>query len=68
MLTHYSIYPQRNPSKNLLQAIELYREVLNYRREVKDEIGYARTLANMGNALAHLGKLSEAKRTSCGGL
>ncbi len=53
--------PTANPSKNLLQAIELYREVLNYRREVKDEIGYARTLANMGNALAHLGKLSEAK-------
>jgi len=54
--------PTANPSKNLLQAIELYREVLNYRREVKDEIGYARTLANMGNALAHLGKLSEAKK------
>jgi tetratricopeptide (TPR) repeat protein len=54
--------PTANPSKNLLQAIELYREVLNYRKEVKDEIGYARALANMGNALAHLGKLSEAKK------
>jgi tetratricopeptide (TPR) repeat protein len=54
--------PTANPSKNLLKAIELYREVLNYRKEVKDEIGYARALANMGNALAHLGKLSEAKK------
>jgi tetratricopeptide (TPR) repeat protein len=54
--------PTANPSKNLLKAIDLYLEVLNYRKEVKDEIGYARALANMGNALAHLGKLSEAKK------
>ncbi|GBC88221.1 hypothetical protein HRbin13_00341 [bacterium HR13] len=54
--------PTANPAKNLLKAVELYREVLDYRKEVGDELGYARTLANMGNALAHLGRLFEARR------
>lgn len=53
--------PTADPIKNLLKALDLYREVLEYRMKMRDEVGCARTLANMGNALAHLGKLSEAK-------
>ncbi len=53
--------PTANPIKNLLEAVNIYKEILNYRKQQNDEIGYARTLANLGNALAHLGKLDDAK-------
>jgi len=53
--------PTADPVKNLLKAIELYKEVAHYREQKGDREGYARALANMGNALAHLGRLDEAK-------
>ena len=54
--------PSGNPIKNLTTAVSLYKEVVEYRKQKGNKEGYARALANMGNALAHLGKLEEAKR------
>ncbi len=54
--------PTANPIKNLRRATELYGEVLEFRKSAGDEVGYARVLANMGNALAHLGELEEAEK------
>lgn len=53
--------PTANPLKNLLKAVDLYQEVIEFRRQVGDEVGYARAMANLGNALAHLGRLAEAR-------
>jgi len=49
-----------HPEKNLWEAVALYEEVLKVRRPEKDPVGYARVLANQGNALAHLGAFSRA--------
>jgi tetratricopeptide (TPR) repeat protein len=49
-----------HPEENLWEAIALYQEVLELRDENKDPLGYARLLANQGNALAHLGAFSRA--------
>jgi len=54
--------PTSNPTKNLIRALELYKEVLAYREKTGNMEGYARVLANMGNVLAHLGHLKEAKK------
>ncbi len=61
--------PSAHPRENLAQAVELYEELLAVRDPVQDPLGYARLLANQGNALAHLGifvhaapKLEEALR------
>ncbi len=53
--------PTAEPVKNLLRAVELYREVLSFREKHGPEESLARVLANLGNALAHLGKREEAK-------
>ncbi len=53
--------PTANPLKNLTKALELYREVLAYRKGTGNTEGYARVLANMGNLLAHLGRFDEAR-------
>ncbi len=53
--------PTANPIKNLIEAVNIYQKIAQYRKQKGDEVGYARTIANMGNALAHLGKLEEAK-------
>jgi len=54
--------PTADPKKNLLKALELYKEVLSFREEMDDKEGVARVLANMGNALAHLGIIGEARK------
>ncbi|GAB4417924.1 MAG: hypothetical protein Fur0044_13730 [Anaerolineae bacterium] len=65
----YQYLPSAHPEENLAQAVELYEEILAVRRPESDPVGYARVLANQGNALAHLGifvhaapKLEEARR------
>lgn len=46
--------------ENLWEAVALYEDVLEIRRPEDDPLGYARVLANQGNALAHLGAFSRA--------
>ncbi|HEY8395050.1 MAG TPA: tetratricopeptide repeat protein [Thermaerobacter sp.] len=50
-----------HPADNLREAVALYDEILAVRRPDEDPLGYARVLANQGNALAHLGALAEAE-------
>ncbi|MCB0197706.1 MAG: hypothetical protein KDJ65_37520 [Anaerolineae bacterium] len=64
----YQYLPSTHPEENLMQAVDLYEEVLTFRSRSRDPLGYARVLANQGNALAHLGifdhavpKLEEAR-------
>lgn len=52
--------PTAHPEANLREAVALYEEVLGVRRPEDDPVGYARVLANQGNALAHLGAFSRA--------
>ncbi len=59
--------PTSHPEENLIQAVEIYDEILSVRQKAFDPVGYARLLANQANALAHLGifgpameKISEA--------
>ena len=52
--------PSAHPEENLWEAVVLYDEVLAVRRPEDDPVGYARVLANQGNALAHLGAFSRA--------
>ncbi|HNB54311.1 MAG TPA: hypothetical protein PK530_20360 [Anaerolineales bacterium] len=47
--------PSTHPEENLIQAVELYEEILATRVREDDPLGYARLLANQGNALSHLG-------------
>jgi tetratricopeptide (TPR) repeat protein len=61
--------PSANPEDHLAESVELYEELLGARDPAADPLGYARLLANQGNALAHLGifdharaKLAEAVR------
>jgi tetratricopeptide (TPR) repeat protein len=49
-----------HPEENLWEAVALYEDVLRVRRPEDDPVGYARVLANQGNALAHLGAFSRA--------
>jgi len=60
--------PSAHQADNLVEAVELYEEVLRVRDRDTDPLGRARVLANQGNALAHLGvfdhataKLAEAR-------
>jgi len=53
--------PSAHRAGNLAEAIELYEAVLGARSRTADPVGYARALANQGNALAHLGMLDEAR-------
>lgn len=59
--------PSSHPEENLIQAVEIYDEIISFRNKALDPLGYARLLANQANALAHLGifkpaleKVSEA--------
>src|SRR6185295_6884507 len=61
--------PSSHPEENLIQAVEIYEELLGVRNLAVDPLGIARLLANQANALAHLGifppalaKLDEARR------
>lgn len=49
-----------HPEENLWEAVALYEDVLGIRSPEDDPLGYARVLANQGNALAHLGVFSRA--------
>ena len=49
--------PSSHPAENLAKAVEIYEELLAARDREHDPVGYARVLANQGNALAHLGGL-----------
>lgn len=53
--------PSVKQGDNLVEAVELYEEVLEVRDRDTDPIGRARTLTNLGNALAHLGIFDHAK-------
>jgi tetratricopeptide (TPR) repeat protein len=52
--------PSSHPEDNLSEAVGLYEEVLQARDPQRDPLGYARLLANQGNALAHLGIFDHA--------
>jgi len=53
--------PSVHQESNLDEAVQLYEEVLQYRDPEKDPLGYARILANQGNALGHLGVFRDAR-------
>lgn len=53
--------PSVHQEQNLDEAVQLYEEVLQYRDPEVDPLGYARILANQGNALGHLGVFSDAR-------
>lgn len=53
--------PSTHQGDNLVEAVELYEEVLESRPRESDPIGRARVLTNQGNALAHLGIFDQAK-------
>jgi len=52
--------PSQVQGDNLVEAVELYDEVLAVRDADEDPSAYARAAANQGNALAHLGMFDEA--------
>jgi tetratricopeptide (TPR) repeat protein len=53
--------PSVHQEANLDEAVQLYEEVLRYRDPMREPLGYARILANQGNALGHLGVFSDAR-------
>ena len=53
--------PSKHQGDNLTEAVELYEAVLGARGRQADPVGYARALANQGNALAHLGLFEQAR-------
>jgi tetratricopeptide (TPR) repeat protein len=53
--------PSVHQEQNLDEAVQLYEEVLQVRDPQRDPVGYARILANQGNALGHLGVFSDAR-------
>jgi tetratricopeptide (TPR) repeat protein len=54
--------PSANLHDHLVEAVGLYDELLATRDPRRDPAGYARILANQGNALAHLGDFARARR------
>lgn len=52
--------PSQVQGDNLVEAVELYDEVLQVRDRDEDPAAYARAAANQGNALAHLGMFDQA--------
>lgn len=52
--------PSGHQQDNLVEAVNLYGEVLATRDPERDPLGYARVLANQGNVLAHLGMFADA--------
>lgn len=53
--------PSVHQEENLDEAVNLYEEILQHRDPDLDPLGYARILANQGNALGHLGVFSDAR-------
>ena len=53
--------PSAHQADNLVEAVELYEQLLAARDPASDPLGHARVLANQGNALAHLGVLDHAE-------
>ena len=53
--------PSTHQGDNLVEAVELYEEVLASGVRSSDPLGLARVLANQGNALAHLGVFDHAR-------
>ena len=53
--------PSVHQESNLDEAVQLYEEVLQYRDPEREPLGYARILANQGNALGHLGVFGDAR-------
>jgi tetratricopeptide (TPR) repeat protein len=53
--------PSTHQGDNLVEAVELYEEVLESGIRSDDAVGRARLLSNQGNALAHLGIFGEAR-------
>ena len=53
--------PSSHQGDNLVEAVELYEQVLAARDRDIDPLGRARVLANQGNVLAHLGAFDHAK-------
>jgi tetratricopeptide (TPR) repeat protein len=53
--------PSTHQGDNIVEAVERYEEVLETRGRDTDPLGRARILANLGNALAHLGIFDHAK-------
>jgi tetratricopeptide (TPR) repeat protein len=47
--------PSAHTKENLIQAVEIYEELIPLRNRAMDPVGYARLLFNQANALAHLG-------------
>ena len=47
--------PTVHPVENLVEAVDMYEELLAARPVGADPLGHARVLANQGTALAHLG-------------
>jgi tetratricopeptide (TPR) repeat protein len=52
--------PTSHVQENLEESVRIYEEILEVRRPTENPIGYARLLANQGNALAHLGIFEHA--------
>lgn len=53
--------PSMHQGDNLVEAVELYEQVLALRPVGSEPLGRARVLANQGNALAHLGIFEHAR-------
>ncbi len=53
--------PSAHQEDNLVEAVEYYEQLLELRDPEVDPVGYARVLANQGNALAHLGITEHAQ-------
>ena len=53
--------PSVHQEANLDEAVQLYEELLQYRDPEHDPLGFARILANQGNALGHLGVFADAR-------
>ncbi len=53
--------PSTHQADNIVEAVDLYEDVLQIRDRHRDPQGRARVLANQGNALAHLGVFDQAK-------
>lgn len=53
--------PSAHPEQNLAEAVEIYEQLLPLRDREADPLGYARLVANQGNALAHLGVFRHAR-------
>lgn len=47
--------PTSHPESNLIQAVEIYDQVLTIRTRAREPVTYAVVLLNQANALAHLG-------------